>query len=146
MYKNHRRARLYYLFGAARNPDGSSWLATAAVPFAGVLARYRWRSQVPFSIGFWSFSFPLAALASAVIEVTHRGGWSPWFGHAALLCVMRRNGNRDAHVPNSPIVSVQCKAASRVSPKLPPALHQYQLQPRTRLQGFRHPTSPLIAD
>lgn len=60
-------------------------LGVAAVPFVGVMARYGWWRQVPFSIGFWSFSFPLAALASTVIEVVHRGGWPLWIGIASLL-------------------------------------------------------------
>lgn len=60
-------------------------LGVAIAPFVGVMARYRWWSQVPFSVGFWSFSFPLAALASAIIEAMHRGGWPSWIGIAALL-------------------------------------------------------------
>ncbi|HJV51452.1 MAG TPA: hypothetical protein VJ652_08340 [Noviherbaspirillum sp.] len=60
-------------------------LGVAVSPFIGVLARYQWWSKVPFSIGFWSFSFPLAALASAVIETVYRGGWPPEAGIAALL-------------------------------------------------------------
>lgn len=60
-------------------------LGIALAPFVGVLARYHWWSKVPFSIGFWSFSFPIAALASAIIEAVHRGGWPSWIGIAALL-------------------------------------------------------------
>lgn len=60
-------------------------LGVAIAPFVGVMARYRWWSQVPFSVGFWSFSFPLAALASAIIEALHRGGWPSWIGITALL-------------------------------------------------------------
>ncbi len=57
-----------------------------AIPlFAGVLARYRWWGRVPFSLGFWSFSFPLAALASVVIEAVRRGGWPLWIGSATLV-------------------------------------------------------------
>lgn len=59
-------------------------LGLAAMPFATVLVRYRWWGDVPFSIGFWSFSFPLAALASVVLEAGHRGGWALWPGVAAL--------------------------------------------------------------
>ena len=55
------------------------------VPFAGVLARFRWWSDVPFSLGFWSFSFPLAAMSGIVIETLHRGGWPAWIGHVVLL-------------------------------------------------------------
>jgi tellurite resistance protein len=59
-------------------------LGIAAGPIVAVLARYKWWSRVPFSIGFWSFSFPLAALAGAVIEVVRRGGWPPFVGGVAL--------------------------------------------------------------
>jgi tellurite resistance protein len=62
-------------------------LGVAIAPFVGVLARYHWWGKVPFSIGFWSFSFPLAALASAVIETVHRGGWPQWIGGAVLVIV-----------------------------------------------------------
>jgi tellurite resistance protein len=60
-------------------------LGVAVVPFAIVLARHAWWTQVPFSAGFWSFSFPLAALASAVLETVHREGWPIWIGHVVLL-------------------------------------------------------------
>jgi tellurite resistance protein len=59
-------------------------LGCAAVPFATVLARYRWWAEMPFSIGFWSFSFPLAALASVALETVHRGGGPMWLGTAVL--------------------------------------------------------------
>ncbi|WP_420473849.1 hypothetical protein [Noviherbaspirillum sp. ST9] len=60
-------------------------LGVCIAPFVGVMARYHWWRNVPFSIGFWSFSFPLAALASVVLEAVHRGGWPLWIGVAALL-------------------------------------------------------------
>ncbi|OWW21630.1 hypothetical protein [Noviherbaspirillum denitrificans] len=60
-------------------------LGVSIAPLVGVMARYRWWRNVPFSIGFWSFSFPLAALASAILEAVHRGGWPLWIGIAALL-------------------------------------------------------------
>lgn len=60
-------------------------LGVSMAPLIGVLARYRWWRNVPFSIGFWSFSFPLAALASAILEAIHRGHWPLWIGIAALL-------------------------------------------------------------
>jgi len=60
-------------------------LGVSIAPFVGVMARYRWWREVPFSIGFWSFSFPLAAFASAILEAVHRGGWPLWIGIAALL-------------------------------------------------------------
>lgn len=59
-------------------------LGVAAGPVVAVLARYKWWSRVPFSIGFWSFSFPLAALAGSMIEVVRRGGWPPLVGGIAL--------------------------------------------------------------
>ena len=59
-------------------------LGIAAGPIVAVLARYKWWGRVPFAIGFWSFSFPLAALAGAVIEVVRRGGWPPFVGALAL--------------------------------------------------------------
>ncbi|HYD59929.1 MAG TPA: hypothetical protein VEC35_06225 [Noviherbaspirillum sp.] len=60
-------------------------LGISIAPFVGVMVRYRWWSDVPFSIGFWSFSFPLAAFASVILEAVHRGGWPLWIGIAALL-------------------------------------------------------------
>jgi tellurite resistance protein len=59
-------------------------LGIAAGPTVAVLARYKWWRQVPFGIGFWSFSFPVAALAGAVVEVVRRGGWNPIVGGIAL--------------------------------------------------------------
>jgi tellurite resistance protein len=59
-------------------------LGVAAGPVVAVMARYKWWHDVPFSVGFWSFSFPVAALAGAVIEVDRRGGWSPMVGAIAL--------------------------------------------------------------
>ncbi len=59
-------------------------LGLAAGPVVAVLVRYRGWSQVPFSTGFWSFSFPLAALAGAVVEVVRRGGWPHLVGGIAL--------------------------------------------------------------
>ena len=59
-------------------------LGVAAGPIIAVMARYKWWHNVPFSIGFWSFSFPLAALAGAVVEVVRRGGWPPVVGGIAL--------------------------------------------------------------
>jgi tellurite resistance protein len=59
-------------------------LGIAAGPILTVAARWRWWGRVPFSIGFWSFSFPLAALASAFVEVVARGGWPSTVGAIAL--------------------------------------------------------------
>lgn len=60
-------------------------LGVSIAPFVGVMTRYRWWREVPFSIGFWSFSFPLAAFASAILEALHRGGWPLWVDLSALL-------------------------------------------------------------
>lgn len=59
-------------------------LGIAAGPLVAVLARHRWWRQVPFAIGFWSFSFPVAAFAAALVEVVHRGGWPPAVAAAGL--------------------------------------------------------------
>jgi tellurite resistance protein len=50
-------------------------LGIASGPVFAVLTRWRWWTAVPFSAGFWSFSFPLAALASAAVDAVTRGGW-----------------------------------------------------------------------
>lgn len=60
-------------------------LGIAAGPMVAVMARWRWWSRIPFAIGFWSFSFPVAALAGAVIEVVRRGQWPPLVGGLALV-------------------------------------------------------------
>jgi tellurite resistance protein len=59
-------------------------LGLVAGPLVAVMARYKWWSRVPFAIGFWSFSFPLAAFAGGVIEVVRRGGWPAPVGAIAL--------------------------------------------------------------
>ena len=59
-------------------------LGVSAGPLVAVMARWSWWSKVPFSIGFWSFSFPAAALAGAVIEVVRRGQWPALVGGVAL--------------------------------------------------------------
>lgn len=61
-------------------------IGMAVVPLAIVAARYHWWSRSAFSVSFWSFAFPVAVLASAMIEAMHRGAWSMWAGIAALLC------------------------------------------------------------
>lgn len=60
-------------------------LGIAAGPILAVFLRYRWWHRVTFAVGFWSFSFPLAALAGAVIEVVRRGHWPALVGGIALL-------------------------------------------------------------
>ncbi len=52
-------------------------LGVACGPLLAVLTRWRAWTAVPFSAGFWSFSFPLAALAGATVEAVRRGGWPP---------------------------------------------------------------------
>lgn len=54
-------------------------------PAVAVLVRWRWWTETPFSAGFWSFSFPIAAYASVVVEAVRRGGWPVWPAWAAVL-------------------------------------------------------------
>jgi tellurite resistance protein len=60
-------------------------IGISCAPLVAVLARWRWWSAPPFSVGFWSFSFPIAALASVVIEAVQRGGWPASVATAAAL-------------------------------------------------------------
>lgn len=62
-------------------------IGVGLVPLVSVLARYRQWSTVPFSLGLWSFSFPLAAFAGVAIEMVRRGAWSAWAGQGVLLTV-----------------------------------------------------------
>ena len=50
-------------------------LGVASGPVLAVLTRSRYWSEVPFNVGFWSFSFPLAAFAATTVEAVRRGGW-----------------------------------------------------------------------
>ncbi len=50
-------------------------LGVASGPVLAVLTRWRYWSEVPFNPGFWSFSFPLAALAGATVAAVDAGGW-----------------------------------------------------------------------
>lgn len=50
-------------------------LGIAVGPVLAVLARWRWWSETPFAVGFWSFSFPVAALSSVTVEAVRRGEW-----------------------------------------------------------------------
>jgi tellurite resistance protein len=59
-------------------------LGLVAGPLIAVMARYKWWGKVPFAIGFWSFSFPLAAFSAGVVEVVRRGGWPPLVGAIGL--------------------------------------------------------------
>jgi tellurite resistance protein len=60
-------------------------LGVSCVPLLGVLARWRWWTSVPFSAGFWSFSFPAAAMASVAVEVVLRGGWPKAVAYGAVF-------------------------------------------------------------
>lgn len=60
-------------------------LGIAAGPLVAVMARHKWWRQVPFAVGFWSFSFPVAAFAASVIEVVRRGGWPSGVAATALI-------------------------------------------------------------
>lgn len=59
-------------------------IGIAVGPILSVLVRYRWWREVPFSVGFWSFSFPSAALAGAIVEVVRRSNWPPMVAALAL--------------------------------------------------------------
>jgi tellurite resistance protein len=50
-------------------------LGVSSGPVLAVLTRWRYWAAVPFNVGFWSFSFPLAALAGAAVEAVRHGGW-----------------------------------------------------------------------
>ena len=60
-------------------------LGISCGPLIAVLARWRWWTNVPFSAGFWSFSFPLAALASVVVEVVRRSSGPIEVAYVAVL-------------------------------------------------------------
>lgn len=62
-------------------------LGIASGPMFAVLTRWRWWSATPFSANFWSFSFPLAAIASSVAEAVRRGGWPPTVAYVAVILV-----------------------------------------------------------
>ena len=62
-------------------------LGVASAPVLAVLTRWRYWTAVPFSAGFWSFSFPLAAMAGATVEAVRRGGWPPQVALAAVAIV-----------------------------------------------------------
>ena len=60
-------------------------LGISCGPLIAVLARWRWWTDVPFSAGFWSFSFPIAAFAAVIIETVRRGGWPMQVAYGAVL-------------------------------------------------------------
>lgn len=51
------------------------FLGVASGPTLAILTRWRYWSDVPFATGFWSFSFPVAAMASVAVEGVRRGDW-----------------------------------------------------------------------
>jgi tellurite resistance protein len=60
-------------------------LGIASGPVLTVFLRYRLWHKVPFAVGFWSFSFPMAAFAGAMVEVVRRGHWPALVGGLSLL-------------------------------------------------------------
>jgi len=62
-------------------------VGVASAPLLAVLTRWRYWTAVPFSAGFWSFSFPLAAMAGATVEAVQRGGGPPAVALIAVLTV-----------------------------------------------------------
>ncbi len=60
-------------------------LGIASGPVFAVLTRWRWWTAVPFTAGFWSFSFPLAALAGSAVEAVRRAGWPVDVALAAVV-------------------------------------------------------------
>jgi tellurite resistance protein len=60
-------------------------LGIACGPVVAVLTRWHWWTSTPFSFSFWSFSFPLAALASGIVEAVRRGGWPVEVALTAVL-------------------------------------------------------------
>ena len=50
-------------------------LGVASGPVLAVLTRWRYWREVPFNMGFWSFSFPLAAFAGATVHAVRAGSW-----------------------------------------------------------------------
>ena len=56
-------------------------------PVIAVLTRWHWWSSTPFTFGFWSFSFPLATLASVIVEVVLRGHWPLAVAYTAVAVV-----------------------------------------------------------
>ncbi len=60
-------------------------LGIACSPLLAVLVRWRTWSNVPFSLGFWSFSFPIAAFSAVMVEAVARGGWPVEVAFGAVL-------------------------------------------------------------
>ena len=62
-------------------------LGISSGPLFAVLTRWHAIRETPFSAGFWSFSFPLAAMAASVVEAVQRGHWPLLVAWAAVLLV-----------------------------------------------------------
>jgi tellurite resistance protein len=62
-------------------------LGIACGPVVAVMTRWHWWVRTPFSFSFWSFSFPLAALAASIVEAVRRGGWPVEVALGAVLLV-----------------------------------------------------------
>lgn len=52
-----------------------------------VMTRWHWLLETPFNAGFWSFSFPLGAMASCVVEAVRRGNWPQEVALSAIILV-----------------------------------------------------------
>lgn len=61
-------------------------LGIACGPILTVIARYKWWSQTGFTPGYWSFSFPAAALTSGIIMAVQKGTWPIGVAALALTC------------------------------------------------------------
>ncbi|MDO8179568.1 MAG: hypothetical protein Q7T62_15110 [Undibacterium sp.] len=60
-------------------------LGISSGPVFAVLTRWKWWTETPFSASFWSFSFPVATLASCIAEAVRRGGWPAEVAFGAVL-------------------------------------------------------------
>jgi tellurite resistance protein len=60
-------------------------LGVASGPVLAVLTRWRYWREVPFNMGFWSFSFPLAAFAGGTVHAVHLGNWPVEVAVVAVL-------------------------------------------------------------
>ena len=61
-------------------------LGVASGRILTVMARYKWWSQTGFTPGYWSFSFPAAALTSGIIVAVQKGSWPIAAAAVALTC------------------------------------------------------------
>lgn len=65
-------------------------IGMATAPIIGVLTRWKTWTKTPFTPSFWTFSFPLAAFASCILEAIHRGHWPIQVAYAimAICCLI----------------------------------------------------------